>query len=177
MSKILDSGERTEFATGAVRDMKTGKGRCDLLPLEILPDLVNDEAYSHILAEIACFHKHGETSCLIDAIQGFAQILQTDMPTMILDVSIHYEEGCRKYGERNWEKGIPLHSFIDSGIRHLLKHLRKDGDEPHHRAFVWNMLGAIWTVNHHPELCDSPYWSPVIDTEKYSHNAGVSVVI
>lgn len=29
---ILDSGDRTEFETGAVRDMHTGKGRYDLLP-------------------------------------------------------------------------------------------------------------------------------------------------
>lgn len=29
---IKDSGERTKFETGAVRDMKTGKGRMDLLP-------------------------------------------------------------------------------------------------------------------------------------------------
>lgn len=29
---IKDSGERTEFATGAVRDMHIGKGRMDLLP-------------------------------------------------------------------------------------------------------------------------------------------------
>ena len=30
--KILDSGERTEFSSGAVRDMHSGKGRMDLLP-------------------------------------------------------------------------------------------------------------------------------------------------
>ena len=29
---IKDSGERTEFVTGAVRDMHEGKGRMDLLP-------------------------------------------------------------------------------------------------------------------------------------------------
>lgn len=28
---IKDSGERTEFGTGAVRDMHSGKGRMDLL--------------------------------------------------------------------------------------------------------------------------------------------------
>ena len=30
--KILDSCERTEFSSGAVRDMHAGKGRMDLLP-------------------------------------------------------------------------------------------------------------------------------------------------
>lgn len=32
MATIKDSGERTEFASGAVRDMHEGKGRMDLLP-------------------------------------------------------------------------------------------------------------------------------------------------
>ena len=32
MAEIKDSGLRTEFPSGAVRDMHTGKGRMDLLP-------------------------------------------------------------------------------------------------------------------------------------------------
>ena len=32
MYQILDSEERTEFESGAVRDMHEGKGRMDLLP-------------------------------------------------------------------------------------------------------------------------------------------------
>ena len=32
MGEIKDSGERTAFETGAVRDMHSGKGRMDLLP-------------------------------------------------------------------------------------------------------------------------------------------------
>jgi hypothetical protein len=32
MATIKDSGERTKFASGAVRDMHEGKGRMDLLP-------------------------------------------------------------------------------------------------------------------------------------------------
>lgn len=32
MNNIKDSGERTKFSTGAVRDMHAGKGRFDLLP-------------------------------------------------------------------------------------------------------------------------------------------------
>ena len=30
---LKDSGERREFQTGAVRDIVSGKGRCDLMPL------------------------------------------------------------------------------------------------------------------------------------------------
>ena len=36
---IKDSGERTQFATGAVRDMHSGKGRFDLLPWEGIHEL------------------------------------------------------------------------------------------------------------------------------------------
>lgn len=39
MSRILDSGERTEFGTGAVRDMHTGKGKFDLLPWHAIHDV------------------------------------------------------------------------------------------------------------------------------------------
>lgn len=37
---IQDSGQRREFATGAVRDIQEGKGRCDLLPLDVVADLI-----------------------------------------------------------------------------------------------------------------------------------------
>lgn len=36
---IKDSGERTEFTTGAVRDMHAGKGRFDLLPWHAIHDV------------------------------------------------------------------------------------------------------------------------------------------
>lgn len=36
---IKDSGKRTEFYTGAVRDMHEGKGRMDLLPWEAIMEV------------------------------------------------------------------------------------------------------------------------------------------
>ena len=39
MQEIKDSGNRTEFHTGAVRDMQEGKGRMDLLPMSALIEL------------------------------------------------------------------------------------------------------------------------------------------
>lgn len=36
---ILDSGDRTAFNTGAVRDMHKGKGRMDLLPVTAIIEL------------------------------------------------------------------------------------------------------------------------------------------
>ena len=106
---IKDSGERTQFDTGAVRDMHTGKGRMDLLPWEAL-----------------------------------------------VEVSKHCEEGALKYGERNCEKGIPIHSLIDSAFRHLAKYMMGMKDEPHLRAACWNCLFALDMEIKHPELQDIP---------------------
>lgn len=36
---IKDSGERRVFETGAVRDITEDKGRCDLLPLDVVADI------------------------------------------------------------------------------------------------------------------------------------------
>ena len=74
--------------------------------------------------------------------------------TMLLEVAKHFEDGALKYGDDNWRKGIPVRCYIDSSIRHYLKFLRGDQDEPHDRAFCWNILCCIWTCKHHPELND-----------------------
>lgn len=106
---IADSGDRTQFSTGAVRDMHEGKGRFDLLPMCVL-----------------------------------------------LRLARHYENGCLKYGDRNWEKGIPCHSFADSAMRHLVKYMDGWRDEDHLIAAIWNLCGLAWTEEKHPELMDIP---------------------
>lgn len=146
---IKDSGERREFESGAMRDIQEGKGRCDLLPLTEVSVVMGNL----IIARIGSFVDTADPKWLVEALQEFSR-WYNDYPTMILEVSKHYEEGCLKYGERNWEKGIPLHCYIDSGVRHYLKWLRGDTDERHDRAFVWNILGALWTIRNKPELID-----------------------
>ena len=109
---------------------------------------------------LTCINKYvraGQKIFLVEAIKEFSTNQYGDLYTAMLEVSKHYEDGCNKYGDRNWEKGIPLHCYIDSGVRHYLKWLREDKDEPHERAFLWNMLGALWTQDHLPELCDLPF--------------------
>lgn len=148
--KILDSGNRREFETGAVRDIQEGKGRCDLLPLDVLAIGIPDD----VLNEISVFQKSGNYEYLYIALNEFSDNIDTGVYTMILEVSKHFEEGAKKYGEYNWQKGIPTHCYIDSAVRHYLKYLRGDKDEPHDRAFVWNILCCIWTCINKPELND-----------------------
>lgn len=161
---INDSGNRREFESGAVRDMAEGKGRCDLMPLPDVAAIFEFEDGSAFMGkhrkEIAnCFRA---LSICVDekesredrylaakmAIYYFRHLADLSVPDMMLEVAVHYEEGAKKYGEHNWEKGLPLWCFIDSATRHFLKYLGGRTDERHDRAFVWNMLGFMYTIRH-----------------------------
>jgi hypothetical protein len=158
MSKIKDSGERRKFESGAVRDMAEGKGRCDLLPLFEVADLLPLYGYNKdILEYIHLYMVTGDTSNIYRAMVEFISQIHWSPMLAILEVSIQYEDGAKKYAERNWEKGIPLHCYVDSGVRHYLKYLRGDTDEPHDRAFLWNMFGLLWTHRNRPEMIDLPF--------------------
>ncbi|MGA7120383.1 MAG: dATP/dGTP diphosphohydrolase domain-containing protein [Polyangiaceae bacterium] len=80
-------------------------------------------------------------------------------------VALHYEAGALRYGDRNWEKGLPLSGFIDCAKRHLQKHAAGDRTEDHLAAVLWN-VGAYmqterWILEGKlpNELYDVP-WAP-----------------
>lgn len=116
---IKDSGDRTEFSTGAVRDYHPEeKGRMDLLPWNAIGD-----------------------------------------------VSVHCAKGAAKYSEHNVDLGIPAHSLVDSGLRHLRKFICGEVDEDHLVAAAWNILWLLEMRTTHPELMDIP-WRPKDEQEK-----------
>ena len=157
---IKDSGNRREFESGAVRDMAEGKGRCDLMPLLEVGHVLDHSFLFHgeyheevfecfILLNMCSDEKRpieDRYDRAIDAIYEFSTMANVSIPDLMLEVAIHYEEGAKKYSERNWEKGLPTWCFIDSAVRHLLKYLGGRTDERHDRAFVWNMLGFAYTI-------------------------------
>ena len=98
MTTFRDSGERSDFGTGAVRDLAADKGRFDLLPA--------------------------------DAVRQLARVMET---------------GCLKYGDRNWERGIPIRRYVDSALRHIFCVLAGQKDEPHLPMAAWNLMCAIQT--------------------------------
>lgn len=158
---IKDSGERREFETGAVRDMAEGKGRFDLMPLSEMANLFGkDERLYSIITDLS-WMLDPESKCpepfSTNAIYNFVaycknkdleDVTLSDIAEYMLEVAVHFEEGAKKYGEHNWEKGIPLNSYIDSATRHLMKYVSGMTDERHDRAFLWNILAYAYTVNH-----------------------------
>lgn len=158
---ILDSGERREFGTGAVRDMKRGNGRCDLMPLDVIEAVFNlmeepeegeEEApVFTILYWLEQFKIKGDASTLDILLQEYLGNFVSAKDTL-LDLSLHFEQGAEKYGENNWQKGIPCSSFVDSAVRHYLKMRAGMTDEPHERAFLWNVMCCAWTARNHSQL-------------------------
>ena len=116
---IKDSGDRTAFLTGALRDLHgEDKGRFDLLPWNA-----------------------------------------------IWEVAKHCQNGASKYGEHNVDKGIPVHSLLDSGIRHTAKYIIGMEDEPHLTAACWNFLWALEMKLTRPDMVDVPWKPENVDKE------------
>lgn len=66
-------------------------------------------------------------------------------PIALTRLARHYENGAKKYGDRNWEKGQPLSRYLDSALRHLCGILHGKTDEDHAAAAAWNIFAFIHT--------------------------------
>lgn len=74
----------------------------------------------------------------------------------LLRISKHMEDALTHYPERNWEKGLPMHSMLDSALRHLIKYMDGQTDEDHLCSATTNLLMAMWTEEKMPNLQDIP---------------------
>lgn len=54
-----------------------------------------------------------------------------------------YQRGADKYGERDWEQGMPIGRCLDSALRHIYQYIEGRRDEDHLAQAMWNVAGAI----------------------------------
>ena len=64
-----------------------------------------------------------------------------------------YELGANKYGDRNWENGMPYSRYTAAMFRHLLAFMKGDRSEDHLSAIAWNALAIM----HHQELGETQW--------------------
>lgn len=69
---------------------------------------------------------------------------------VIWDLAKHFAKGSAKYGDHNWQKGIPVSSYFDSCERHLVKHWLGHDDEDHLLAALWNITAWMWEERYSP---------------------------
>ena len=158
---------------GAKREIKKGKGRMDLIPLDVLKrinetyynimnpsnsyvpvpifvdnidvnDTLVDEEYLKTIIYITCM-QYGKSDNRGD-IRKFYSLL----PLMLIDLSKQFEKGAEVYGERNCQMGLPNKSFIDSGLRHTCQWMAGQTDECHHIAAIWNLWMYDWNTHNEP---------------------------
>ena len=79
----------------------------------------------------------------IQAGKGWPHIIPT---TALLRLAKHFQNGAVKYGKNNWQKGIPLSSYLDSAFRHWCAVKDCKQDEDHLSALIWNAACFMETV-------------------------------
>lgn len=62
------------------------------------------------------------------------------------------KEGAVKYGDFNWEKGMPVNDLLNHAIRHIYMYLGGDRSEEHLGHAAWGLLAAIHSEELWPEL-------------------------
>ena len=114
---VAPSATMDQLGNGVIRGSTEGRGEPHLLPFAALRVILS-----------LCY-------------SGFK-----DSPwAAVIELSKLYSAGTKKYPPRNWEKGMPLHRFVDSTIRHLRLHHAGDKEEPHLVQVAWNLCGLLQT--------------------------------
>ncbi len=65
-------------------------------------------------------------------------------------------EGALKYGDFNWQRGIPASQMLNHAIRHIYLWLAGDNQEDHLAHAAWNILGVCHFEEVMPEMIDVP---------------------
>ena len=73
-------------------------------------------------------------------------------PIGLREVARACAEGASKYGDWNWEKGMPVHDLLNHVLAHVYQFLGGDRSEPHLGHAAWGILAAIHSHELWPEL-------------------------
>lgn len=69
-----------------------------------------------------------------------------------------YARGAEKYGESNWELGMPMSRITSSLMRHMEQFREGDVSEDHLAAVTWNALALMYFQG--TSWDDMPKWHP-----------------
>lgn len=133
-----DGIEITTFASGAFR-CATGR-RYDLMSESVTNMVMCNSAMSKLVSLLLRMDKLGSVGMLYITLQDALDKHNSE----ILDLYAKaLDEGACKYGERNWEKGIPESDLVNHAIAHAIKLDACDTSEDHASHLVWNVLTII----------------------------------
>lgn len=65
-------------------------------------------------------------------------------PIALKRVADLYARGAQKYGENNYQKGIPFRRVYASLFRHMMQYVEGDRVEDHLAAVAWNAFALMY---------------------------------
>ena len=84
-------------------------------------------------------HRKFESGAIRDVTEGKGRY-DLLSPVAIRRLCKTLQEGGKKYGDRNWEAGMPLSSLLDSCLRHVFQLLDGQTDEDHAAHAMSNLM-------------------------------------
>src|SRR5262249_11270106 len=86
--------------------------------------------------------EHSETGAVRDTEDGKGRY---DLlpPEAVRRLAVHYQNGAKKYADRNWEKGQKFSRVVSSMLRHGFQYLNGKRDEDHLAAVAWNAFALM----------------------------------
>lgn len=152
------------FESGAQRKDDL-PARYDLIPAEVL-QLINEIETPLILNNIEQ-HKHLTLHLFFHAIEAYiignnamyafkglmgiisiiknkqiSEVIGKNIIKSMLATTLH--EGAEKYGDRNWEKGLPEYNLKNHALSHIYNYMEDDISERHLEHALCNLM--FWFV-------------------------------
>lgn len=73
-------------------------------------------------------------------------------PIGLAAVAAACAEGAQRYGDYNWERGMPANDMLNHALRHIYLFLSGCRSEDHLGHAAWNVMAAIHSLEVWPEL-------------------------
>jgi hypothetical protein len=142
MYRTNDSGYRRTWGTGAQRDVV--KDKPDFLKFLVLRAMMLEQERLTGIPFIV------EAAGVPSLTPTFAQLYDDYRPDLLPEIALErlamlLGRGAKKYGDRNWELGIPVDVFAASALRHMMQWLLGDTTEDHAAAVLFNIAAAMTT--------------------------------
>ena len=77
-------------------------------------------------------------------------------PVALRRLAETYAEGAAKYGEYNWQKGIPASNLLNHAINHVYLWLSGDRSEDHLAHAMWGLGTVMHFEEQKVEMIDTP---------------------
>lgn len=173
---IKTSGQNDQFASGAKRDAREGKGRYDLISCHALEALARYQLDSvhaksspriragwHAVGNLARWGRSRLPEALSSALDWLWYLSwhsHIGDAGCLFPLASRLEEGAKHYGDRNWQNGMSLSGLYDSTMRHLDQLVSERTDENHLGAA---MFGVAALLDHEARLRNGEKFASDVD--------------